>query len=90
VLEFDEPVQKEDTVWYVTGGDFSNSRSADACAKKDMVFDNPCLDDPDKDPTGPFETTWIPEKRGTFTLYAVAHDIRGGVSWKTYTVKAAR
>jgi hypothetical protein len=45
-----------------------------------MVFDNPCLDDPDEDPTGPFETTWLPEKRGIFTLYAVAHDIRGGVS----------
>ncbi len=35
-----------------------------------------------------FKVTWAPPLMGgTFTLWAVAHDLRGGTSWKRYTVK---
>ncbi|MCP4602561.1 MAG: hypothetical protein GY847_18935 [Proteobacteria bacterium] len=36
---------------------------------------------------GPYQVEWEPEKPGTSTLYVVAHDIRGGVSWNTYTIE---
>ncbi len=36
---------------------------------------------------GPYEVTWKPENEGAYTLYAVAHDTRGGVSWQTYSVE---
>lgn len=35
-----------------------------------------------------FKVTWAPPLMGgTFTLWAVAHDLRGGVSWKRYTLQ---
>jgi len=41
------------------------------------------------DPLGPYEVDWIPPREGgSHTIWAVAHDIRGGVSWKIYSVEA--
>jgi hypothetical protein len=41
------------------------------------------------EPPGPYEAKWLPPlDGGKFTLWAVAHDVRGGVSWKTYSVEA--
>lgn len=41
------------------------------------------------DPLGPYEVDWLPPREGgTATVWAVAHDIRGGVSWKVYSVEA--
>ncbi len=38
---------------------------------------------------GPFETTWNPPRKGgPSQLWVVAHDMRGGVSWKTYLMEA--
>jgi hypothetical protein len=40
-------------------------------------------------PPGPYEAKWLPPLAGgKYTLWAVAHDVRGGVSWKTYSVEA--
>jgi hypothetical protein len=40
-------------------------------------------------PPGPFKNNWVPPlDGGTFTLWVVAHDIRGGTSWKQYTIGA--
>jgi hypothetical protein len=42
-----------------------------------------------KEPPGPFTVRWSPpQKGGDFTLYVVAHDLRGGTSWKTYSIAA--
>ncbi|MDD5308046.1 MAG: hypothetical protein PHU25_12055 [Deltaproteobacteria bacterium] len=42
------------------------------------------------EPGEPLKMTWsLPEEGGELTLYVVAHDTRGGVSWKRYAVKAA-
>ncbi len=93
VIEFGKPTPKQDEVflsWYVTGGDFDKSRSGDTCEKKGMEADNPCISETDEDPSGPFEVSWIPEKPGTFTLWAVAHDLRGGVGWQAFTVEAVQ
>lgn len=41
------------------------------------------------DPPGPVPVEWKPPRYGgVYTMWAVAHDRRGGVSWKTYTVEA--
>lgn len=41
-------------------------------------------------PPGPFEVNWSPpQKGGKFNLYVVAHDLRGGTSWKTYAIEAS-
>ncbi|MDD5308248.1 MAG: hypothetical protein PHU25_13075 [Deltaproteobacteria bacterium] len=41
------------------------------------------------EPPGPYEVKWLPPlDGGKYTLWAVAHDVRGGVSWKTYSVEA--
>jgi hypothetical protein len=40
------------------------------------------------DDTLSFEAVWEPEGPGSFTLWAVAHDLRGGVSWKKFVVEA--
>jgi hypothetical protein len=41
------------------------------------------------DPLGPYDVKWIPPREGgAYTLWAVAHDIRGGVSWTIYSVEA--
>lgn len=38
---------------------------------------------------GSFGVTWTPPSRGgKFILYVVAHDLRGGTSWKQYTLEA--
>ena len=57
--------------WFVTDGDVETSS----------------LGSETDDPTGPIENTWTPENPGTHTLYAAAHDSRGGVSWKIYEVE---
>lgn len=42
------------------------------------------------DPPGPFKVDWIPPRvGGSFELWAVAHDLRGGVSWKKFLIQAA-
>jgi len=60
--------------WFIDGGSFSDDRSG--------------TNDPEAG--GPFEVKWIPPREGgeDFTLWAVAHDIRGGVSWEIYRVSA--
>jgi hypothetical protein len=41
------------------------------------------------EPLGPYEAEWRPPREGgAFAVWAVAHDIRGGVSWKIYSVEA--
>ncbi len=58
--------------WFTDGGNFDADRSGN----------NGETDDP-------FEVTWIPPREGgVFTLWAVSHDIRGGVDWKRYTISA--
>ncbi len=58
--------------WFTDGGNFDADRSGN----------NGEADDP-------FEVTWIPPMEGgVFTLWAVSHDIRGGVDWKRYTISA--
>ncbi len=59
------------TSWFVTNGDVDASAVG---SKTD-------------DPAGPIENVWKPESPGTHTLYVVAHDSRGGVSWQIYTVE---
>lgn len=56
--------------WFVTSGDVDTS----------------ALGSETDDPIGPIENIWRPEFPGMHTLYAVAHDSRGGVSWQVYTV----
>ena len=41
------------------------------------------------EPPGPFKATWTPpQKGGSFTLYVVAHDLRGGTAWQQFAVEA--
>ncbi len=41
------------------------------------------------EPPGPFKTKWSPPlDGGRFTLWVVAHDLRGGTSWKRYIIRA--
>ncbi len=41
------------------------------------------------DPPGPFEVDWRPPREGgQVTLWAVAHDMRGGMSWETFIIDA--
>jgi hypothetical protein len=63
--------------WFATGGSFDADRSGNASTATE-----PRADDP-------FETQWTPSPEGgEFTLWAVVHDLRGGVSWETFTVNA--
>jgi hypothetical protein len=40
-------------------------------------------------PPGPFKVDWKPPRDGgRFQMWAVAHDMRGGLSWRSYTVEA--
>jgi hypothetical protein len=39
------------------------------------------------DPLGPYEVRWKPKELGELTLWVVAHDVRGGVSWRTYRIE---
>ncbi len=59
--------------WFVTGGSFSNDRSRA----------------PEDTPFGPFKVDWTPPRNGgKYRLWAVAHDLRGGTSWKTQIIEA--
>ncbi|MCP4674968.1 MAG: hypothetical protein GY854_05575 [Deltaproteobacteria bacterium] len=41
------------------------------------------------EPPGPFEVDWRPPREGgQVTLWAVAHDMRGGISWETFIIDA--
>ena len=41
------------------------------------------------EPPGPFENVWAPPlDGGEFTLWVVAHDLRGGTSWKRFRIGA--
>ena len=74
VIEDGEAVTVEESLyvsWFVTDGDVEISGGGSET----------------DDPLGPIENTWRPETPGTHTIYAVAHDSRGGVSWKVYTVE---
>ncbi len=42
-----------------------------------------------KEAPGPFMVDWIPPRDGgTFQMWAVAHDMRGGTSWRTFSLSA--
>jgi hypothetical protein len=59
--------------WFVTGGKLDEERSGNGSTADDVA------------PEDPFDANWIPPyEGGDFTLWAVAHDIRGGVSWEIY------
>ncbi|MFO8071366.1 MAG: hypothetical protein R6V85_05780 [Polyangia bacterium] len=58
--------------WFVSGGSFTQNRSGN-----------------NGEPSDPFEVEWLPPREGgEFDLWVVAHDIRGGVSWRAYRVSA--
>jgi hypothetical protein len=38
-------------------------------------------------PTGPYDAEWEADEPGQYTLWAVAHDTRGGVSWESFNVQ---
>lgn len=63
--------------WFVTGGTLDEDRSGNGSTADDVA------------PDDPFDANWIPPfEGGEFTLWAVAHDIRGGVSWNIYRFSA--
>jgi hypothetical protein len=63
--------------WFGTGGSFDEDRSGNA-----STVDEPRADDP-------FEAHWTPPPEGgDFTLWAVVHDVRGGISWQIFSVSA--
>jgi hypothetical protein len=71
VIEFEEPTmvnERMSITWFVTGGDMKTPSAGPA----------------EENRIGPYENTWKPEEPGTFTLFAVAHDERGGASWVSY------
>lgn len=38
---------------------------------------------------GPFQVSWKPPRYGgTFEMWAVVHDMRGGLSWRSYSIEA--
>jgi hypothetical protein len=63
--------------WFGTGGSFDEDRSGNA-----STLDEPRADDP-------FEAHWTPPPEGgDITLWAVVHDVRGGISWQIFSVSA--
>jgi hypothetical protein len=63
--------------WFATGGAFDAERSGNG-STIDAI-----------EPDAPFEARWTPPySGGDFTIWAVAHDLRGGVSWELYHVTA--
>ncbi len=59
--------------WFVTGGQFTADRSGTA----------------DESGAGPYKVEWLPPRKGgSFMLWAVAHDLAGGVSWRSYRIEA--
>jgi len=40
-------------------------------------------------PVGPYDVEWTVKKPGLYTLWAVAHDTRGGISWESFRVHVA-
>lgn len=64
--------------WFITGGKMSVDRSG--------VAGPPAADDPT---WGPFDASWFPPRiGGEIDLWAVAHDVRGGVSWWKARIQA--
>ena len=57
------------------------------CVRNSGADIRPC--DPQHIPLrlGPYEVKWKPNDYGEFTLWVVAHDVRGGVSWQTYSIE---
>lgn len=78
---FGRPETRDERVylsWFITGGSFDRNRSG--------IADPP---DPQAPSWGPFEATWFPPRQGgLFDLWVVAHDLRGGASWRHYVVEA--
>jgi hypothetical protein len=61
--------------WFATGGRFDEERSGNGSTIEAIL------------PNAPFEANWTPPPEGgAFTLWAVAHDVRGGVSWQIFDV----
>lgn len=89
-IEFGEPVRKDDTLfvsWFTDGGELSSFRSGESCPTGEAVSETPCRASHVSGPFGPFSVTWSSDEAGTFTVWAVTHDIRGGASWKVYTLQ---
>jgi hypothetical protein len=61
--------------WFVNSGRVSNDRSRASEPS-----------DSDGDVHGYFETKWEPKESAGTKLWLVAHDVRGGSSWKTYQI----
>ncbi|MBN2526023.1 MAG: hypothetical protein JXR76_06485 [Deltaproteobacteria bacterium] len=38
-------------------------------------------------PTGPYERTWETGGPGRYRFWAVAHDVRGGIAWKSFEIQ---
>ncbi len=78
---FGEIEEREEEVyisWFVTGGSIDRDHSG--------VADLP----EDAEKWGPFEAGWEPPRLGgAYSLWVVAHDLRGGASWKQYQIEAA-
>ena len=74
VTEYGE-IKKETEVlfvsWFTTNGDFDDGVRS-------------LVEDDAKSSLGPFEIGWEPDEPGHHVVYAVAHDIRGGVSFQAY------
>jgi hypothetical protein len=59
--------------WFATGGEFSSDRSRPGSPARG----------------GPIRTKWHPPRYGgKFQLWAAAHDLRGGVSWREFLIEA--
>jgi hypothetical protein len=58
--------------WFVSGGTLLNTSSGASGG-------SPWL--------GPYTNSWHPEGAGTYTLWAVVRDSRGGNTWETYTIE---
>jgi len=97
VIEYGEPVRKVESPyvsWFTTGGDFDADRSravAPTVAEVEEWLTGDFKDDPaaGEAPWDPIDNTWSPPRQGgVFELWAVAHDLRGGASWKKYLLEA--
>jgi hypothetical protein len=87
--------------WFVTGGEFEleRSRTKDPVDQNDnqnisepeWEAHSKLLNSEEKsaEPWEPIENTWLPPRQGgTYELWAVAHDSRGGLTWEKYLVTA--
>jgi hypothetical protein len=63
--------------WFITGGKFDVERSGNGSDIDEIL------------PDDPYDANWMPPYAGgDFTLWAVAHDVRGGVSWEIFHITA--